>query len=494
MKTTELDPNAAAAAQPDPNAAKPQPKEKTKEDLAAIEEFTDKLLGRDEESKKKDAEKEAARQAAEKETKAKKGGTTGKTEKTDEEKAAEAAAAEAAKKNKAAPKPAAAHTASAPDVTAISQAVADGIRAATAAKTPDKAKPADDDFELPANEKRKVAVLERMEADMPEKYKGRAKQYVDQLKAAEKYASDWERRNSGKAFDENDPEHAEFFDKQDVDWNDDDFRDTEIAIAAEKIVEKRMGPVNQEFEALKREKKLQAETPKINGQRDQAAKEYWDTIGENFGKLLKPDGTVDKEVFAELDKTDPVGLSVTLHYAAKVVEPVAAEIYKLSEGLVPYDPKNRMHADIGEFATLQENAILEMPSEKQIDGRGRKFATSEEWAKLTDRERAGRWYLTAERLTKLFTAEKASEAKEIAEREREKIKKYAGAYTGQPAATTAKTPEKQREIQSEEDESGLENDNGKPVTPSTTGAPRVAGTGKPGDSEADKKVLNWAIS
>lgn len=491
MKTADIDPNAAV--KPDPNAGKPTiaPKEKTKEDLAAIDAFTNSLLDRDEDSKRKDAEREAKeKEKAEKAGKAKAGAVAG--EKTDEEKAAEAAAAEAAKKKKA-PKPAASAPASV-DVTAISQAVADGIREATKPKTPDKTKPAADDFELPENEKRKVAVLERMEADMPEKYKGRAKQYVDQLKAAEKYASDWERRNPGKAFDENDPEHAEFFDKQDVDWSDDDFRETEIAIAAERIIEKRMKPVNEEFETLKREKKLQAEAPKIIAQRDSAAKEYWETVGDDFGKLLKEDGSVDREVFEALDKTDPVGLSVTLHYAEKIVEPVAAEIYKLSEGLVSYDPKNRLHADIGEFATRQEEAILAMPEEKLLDGRGRRFATSEEWAKLSEKERAGRWFLTADRLTKLFTAEKAKEAKEFANAEREKIKKYAGAYSGQPAATTVKTPATTAKKAGEEEDENLENDNGKPSSPSAVAAPSVAGLRKPGDTATDKKVLDWTTS
>jgi len=142
------------------------------------------------------------------------------------------------------------------DVSAISQAVADGIRAATRnqKKTQATGVAADDEFELPEAEKRKVAVLERMEADMPDKYKGRAKQYVEQLKAAEKYASEWEKKNPGKALMTTDPEHAEFLTSRTWTGTDDDYRDTEIAIAAEKIVEKRMAPVNQEFENLKREK------------------------------------------------------------------------------------------------------------------------------------------------------------------------------------------------------------------------------------------------
>lgn len=491
MKTEELDPKAATAQPGAVTTEQPKPKEKTKEDLAAIEEFTDKLLGKDAASKKQDAEKEAARLETEKAEKAKKG------EKTDEEKAAEVAAA-ADKKKKAAVKPAAAPAAGPVDTTAISQAVADGIRDGLKKEKPSKEKPEPEVIELPDNEKRKVAVLERMEKEFPDKYTGRAKQYTNQLKAAEKYASDWEKRNPGKAFDDNDPEHAAFFDAQDVDWDDDDFRQVEIAIAAEKIADKivddRMKPLNKDVEEWKRDKRLQSEAPKIGAQRDAAAKEFWETVGDEFGKLLKEDGSVDKEVAAALEKSDPIGLNVTLHYAEKIVEPVAAELYKLSEGLVEFDPKNRMHADIGAFATQQEDAILQLPTEKHFDGRGRKFATSEEWAKLTPEQRGKRWILTAAQLTKLWTAEKAAEAKEFANQEREKIKKYAPAYAGTGAANPQREPEQRRETVVEEDEETGLDTNGKPISPSTTGAPKVAGTGKPGDSEADKKVLNWATS
>lgn len=494
MKTEELDPNAAAQpgdvpAEQQQQKTTPKPKEKTKDDLAAIEEFTDKLLGRDEASKKKDAEKEAARVAAEKEAKAKKG------EKTDEEKASEAAAATAAEAKKKKAKPAAAAPPPAVDVTDISRAVAEGIRDGLKDKKAgkqEKVEPEPED-DLPEEEKLKIAVLERMEQKFP-KYKGRAKLYADEYRAAQKYAADWERKNPGKAFDDNDPEHAEFFDAQKADWSDEDFRKTEIAIEAEKIVEERMKPVNDDLTEWKREKRLAAEAPKIIAQRDAAAKEYWETVGDDFGKLIKEDGSVDKEVFAALEKADPVGLNVTLHYAEKIVEPVAAEIYKLSEGLVEFNPKNRMHADIGAFATQQEDAILQLPPEKHVDGRGRRFATSEEWAKLTPEQRSRRWYLSAERLTQLWTAEKAAEAKQIATAEREKIKKYAGAYAGTGAANPPNAAEQAKpKPGEEEEETGLDAD-GKPISPSTTGATKVAGSGRPGDSDADKKVLNWAIS
>lgn len=500
MKTAEeLDPNAAAQPEvtPEQPPRQPKPKEKTKEDLAAIEEFTDKLLGRDEASKKKDAEKEAARLEAEKADKTKKGGKDKGDEKTDEEKAAEAAAAEAAKKKKPAAKPA---PAAAPpvDVTDISRAVAEGIRDGLKEKNKAGGKQekveAEPDDDLPEDEKLKIAVLERMEQKFP-KYKGRAKLYADEYRAAQKYAADWERKNPGKAFDDNDPEHAEFFDAQKADWSDEDYRKTEIAIEAEKIVEERMAPVNSELNEWKRDKRLAAETPKINAQRDAAAKEYWGTVGDEFAGLLKEDGSVDKEVFAALDKSDPIGLSVTLHYAEKVVEPVAAEIYKLEQGLVEFNPeKNRMHADIGAFATQQEDAILQLPQDKHIDGKGRRFATSQEWATLTPEQRSRRWYLSADRLTKLWTAEKAAEAKQIATAEREKIKKYAGAYAGTGTANPPKTTEQRKPANAEEeDETGLDAD-GKPISPSTTGAPKVAGQAKPGGSDADAKVLNWAIS
>lgn len=437
---------------------------KPPENEEAIREFLGDFLPKPKEDKKKPAEK-----------------SDDKTAKPGEKK--EDKVEKAAPKPKAKPAPA---PLTREDLVDTVRTIVSESAKTTAKPSPEKVE--EDAVELPEEEKRTLEVLRVLEKKNPSKYADLSKKHEGSLKRAIAYADKWEKANPGKEFDENDPEHAEFFEENDVDWSEADFRAAEIELAADKMVTERMKPVSEEMEEFKREKRLAAAEPDIKRQRDSAASEFWKEMGGDFAGFLKEDGTVDPEVAKKLSESDPIGRDYAIHYAQNLVEPVAAEIHKLAEGLVKYDSKNRMHSDINDFAVRQENALMELESEKRVDEKGRKFVTSAEFVKLSPAEQKTHWTLTGKQLTVLWAASKAKEVSKLAAARREEVKKYAGAYGGKAAEVP--TEKKAAEADDDADET-VENNGRKPITPSTSGGSKVAASAGSKAGQVPEAVKNW---
>lgn len=500
---TETAPNdkKAAAAGAEETAAKgqqtqgqaqtqqPEPKKKSEEDLKAIDEWTDSFFGS---RKKKKDDKGSGTDKGEKGGKKddKSGAKAGDDKKADDEKKPDG---EDANKPKPAgdkkPKPqvrqpAAAQPPSAGDIT---KAVAEGVREGFKERQREEKKDQKDEPELQDSDKYKISVLEQMGKTDPQ-HKDLAKKYRDSVIAGRNYADAWEKKNPGKAFDPEDPEHDEFFEQHDVDWDDDAFRRAEVRLEAAALVKEQMQPVNEELDGLKRDRKLREQDGNIRETATNAARDFWKSFGDDFSKIIGEDGQVNAEEFKKLDDSDPLGLDIATQYATKVVQPIAAEIYKLSNGLVKFDPRNsRMHADIAEFATEEEQAVLEMP-DKLVDSSGRKFATSAEWNKLSEAERKNRWYLDADRLTQLWAAKKAKEARELAKQKREEIQKYASKYP-----KTEDNKPKPNAGRQEEDDDETPQDSGKPSTPTVGAPPVVAGSKKKNEHPNEKAISDWVL-
>jgi hypothetical protein len=116
-----------------------------------------------------------------------------------------------------------------PDYESLVKAAAEG--AARAIKPEEKKPEPPPEDDLPAEEKRKLAVLSQMEKNWPDKYKGLEQRYRGSLDKLLAYAERWEKEHPGKEFDEAEKDeegneiHKEFLDKNDVDWEDDDYID-----------------------------------------------------------------------------------------------------------------------------------------------------------------------------------------------------------------------------------------------------------------------------
>ena len=95
--------------------------------------------------------------------------------------------------------------------------------AVEAVKQQSPAAPVDEEVTLPASEQRRVNYLKRLEQLYPDKYADVASRYEKSYKEIEKYQRKWEQANPGETFDPEAQEHTSFFEKNAVDWEDEDY-------------------------------------------------------------------------------------------------------------------------------------------------------------------------------------------------------------------------------------------------------------------------------
>lgn len=383
-------------------------------------------------------------------------------------------------KKKAAPAPAAA---AAPlDAAAIAAASAQGVVKAMAERDEakkeeaDKAKP--DAPELSAEDKRKVEVLQAMEKEHPEEYKGLADKYQTSMKKLAEYAAKWEEENQGQAFDEASPEHEDFFRENDVDWDDDHYTEALTEIKARKLVENSERKTQDKLRAIEDKDRLRESAPAIARAQVTGAREYWQKIGGEYAELVAADGTVDQAKVKELMEADPVGAPLRIVNAQDLALE-SAELFKIMvrangeeiiAAVAQYDEKNPVHAEMGKFVTRQETAFAALPGEDQLNEKGQRFATWGDYIAMPKAERKKFWTLSSTDLIALRANELAAETEKRVAAEEAKLDKIATAK-GYRRDTNGQRPPPAEEAEPAEEptERGT-----KPHSPASGAAPRLA--------------------
>ena len=345
-----------------------------------------------------------------------------------------------------------AEPAAAPDYEAIATAAGRGVAEALRPKEPEKPAPADESAFLTEDEREMLPVLERMEALNPSKYKGLKGKYVENLKAVSEYQAQWEKDNPDETFDQDDKAHDAFFKAHEVGWSDLDERKAVADMVADSRVKEVEGRTNHELTELRTKERAREAEPAILAESLNADRLVFDLVGGEFKKILTKEGNTDAAVYAGLQETDPMALEIIIPEVLKI-RAHCAEMLKLEKEAVAYNPKNPMHVFLADYAGRQEREILALPKADQAQG-GKKFATSEEWGKMTESDRAKHWRLTAPVLNKLFATEYGQLAVKRLETDRKRLDALAPKYgyikgngeetpPARPAATPAAKPEEE---------------------------------------------------
>jgi hypothetical protein len=359
-----------------------------------------------------------------------------------------------------------------PSYERLVEAAAEGatrVLSDAAAKTkaePDPAKAAGE-TDLPEDEKRKLVVFRKMEELQPERYKGLAEKHAESIRKGLEYAEKWEQEHPGETFNEEDDEHDDFFSKNEVEFDDQHFTDALVEIkVAERLptIERKL---NQRVEDLDRRDKARTAAPIIDRHQAMTAKHFFTQLGAETEAVIRDDGTVDNEALTKLAESDPVTHQIAIHQASTVVEPLAAEIYKLCEGLEAFDEKREDHKFISNFATQAERRMLQQPVEEQLNENGQRFIASAAYAKLNATERAKYWTFGAIDLSALLAADAAKWAREQIKTENSKLEKWSKARGLKAAPTTELEP-------TEDDEPEPVRPVRKPSSPTVTGSPKLA--------------------
>jgi ribosomal protein L7/L12 len=406
-------------------------------------------------------------------------------------------------KPKAAPnKPKAAQPEAAPALTAaeIAAAAAEGVARGMAKPVTEK-EPEKPAATLKEADQRKVAVLKKMEelyGEANPKYKGISGRYSESIIALQEYAKKWEAEHPGKTFDEEDPEHEEFFKLHDVDWADEDFDDARIAEAADRIVDQRLKPTQKELEALQRENRLNKSQAEIKLAQDDAARTFWSKFGEGYGDIVDANGNVNSVKLEELAKSDPERLRVMVN-AARAIDVEAAEIHKLYAGLVENDVKgNPAHRNINAFVASMEQALMKRPIQERTNEEGKDFLPAVKYWNLTKAEREKYWTFTEQDVKYMRVTDIASAVqKQIAEQEAAFVRwaKARGLPIEEaPAASDASNgaaavpPEPGADPAEMKEAASAE----KPQSPSDSGGPRMAAARGAREESAQSAVSAFA--
>lgn len=373
------------------------------------------------------------------------------------------------------------------DTAAIASAAASAAVAAVA-KSAEKPKKEAAAPEISEDDKETVAVLERMEKEWPETYKGRASKYIESVAKAKKYQAEWEAENKGKSFDPDSDEHDEFFKANEVDWNDVHFNKAIAKIEADKAGEAIVRKDAEKNRAIETENKLLKAAPAITMRRAETAKTLFSALGDDYKAVLNDDGSINGAEIKRLMDEDP--LREIAFRAANSAEFFAQEIYKVTNRLVEFDEKNPTHKFIAEFVTDQEAAMLAMPAENQLNASGQRFATAEQYAAMTPARRAYYWRFKDKEISDLYAEIQANAAKKEIAAEEIRAQKVAE-RRGYKKAEVAQPPEAAAAVPAEKPTPAVE----KPASPASGVAPRPAqsssnAAAKP-QSSADSFTARW---
>lgn len=413
-----------------PPAKKEEPKPLNKEQLEGVQKFASQFLPEKFAAPKVETAEEKA--AREKEEKAKADRKKADKEKADRKKAA------AARRPAETEKPL--------NAEAIAEAAARGVATALKPKEDEtKAKEKEQAPELTESQKRKVAVLAQMEKMAPDKYKGIADRFKTSTIELKKYADKWENEHPGQEFNEEDAEHEEFFNRNNVDWEDDDYTEALADMKAQTAVEEERKKTNERLSKFERAEKLRESQPEIAKSQIQPARLIWNQFGKDFSDVVSPEGQLNMEKLVELRKADPVAFDLRAQ-AANALNAEVAELYKTMNGLVDYDAKNPIHLNIGNFAMDEEKRMAEKPLEDRLNEKQQDFLPAAEYWKLPKAKREEYWTFSVNDLAALRAADLAVRTNKIIESEEKRLSMWAesrGFTKGEKASTPppAKTDE-----------------------------------------------------
>lgn len=262
---------------------------------------------------------------------------------------------------------------------------------------------------------RQEYIIAKYLSDTNPKFKGAEKVVLDHIKKSEEYAARWEAANQGKVFDPDDDEHNSFYEALEKPWTDRDFRDAEIEMKAEQIVERKLKGSQAKFDKLEQESARMDLAPLVQERFQSAAGYLAKAIGEDVHEKITKHG------FAKLEEEDPITAQV-LAETLGPLQPIIETIIQIDDakGRFTLDPKNPLHQKWNEILIDGESKCAGMKDEQD-----RLFCTRNSYAQMNSIQRQKHWYLTPDHLVAGVVDYAAKTAASIIKTEKERQKKIA---------------------------------------------------------------------
>ncbi len=303
--------------------------------------------------------------------------------------------------------------------------------AARAAKDAPKNPPPAGEVKLDKSEEKELEIAKHLEAVDPEKYKNAAtemKKFLTEVLAP--YKQKWLKDNPGESFDPESTEHEDIYAKQ-PEIDPDDWDEAKIEYRAEKKVSAVKNEMSSKLKEFESKHALEKHLPKIEEGAFDAVKKLVKDVDADLAKHLDAENPYEAMV-AE----DPIAAKI-LDRGAAAMRVLVTELDKLSNPELEYafDGKNNAHVTLSNFADDYQAEIKAMPEEEQV-WNGKKFATQEEYSKMSTAERENHWVLSGADMRDVLISRMTATVKKNLEAAREEAAKSAGRKRGAASDST----------------------------------------------------------
>lgn len=314
------------------------------------------------------------------------------------------------------------------------RAALDSVRSKDAPAAPPA--PKKEDFSgLPEDVRRKLPVLQKMAELNPDKYGNIVEEIKSYTGKEEAYVAQWEKEHPGEEFDAEDKSHDAWYAKHKPEYSPDDYEDARVEIRMEPKL-KKLAEENQSYrervEASERQAKIK---PMVEGLAADASKQIATAINKEF---------TDPEKL----QSDPVAQEIVQNVsrsAAAHIDTLAG----LMSTTVKYDDTNPQHRYLYDFAVDLDQRIKALPASETTSD-GKRFATQDEWANMSDAQRRSHWKLGIPEISSALTNRFADHAVQHHSQETKRLEEMAkrlgyvknGAHVNapKPNATPAAKP------------------------------------------------------
>ena len=303
---------------------------------------------------------------------------------------------------------------------------------------------------IEAKNKSDLAVFSEMESDP--KYNGIKDRYVDYLTKLSQYKTNWKKENPSSNFSLDDLEHEEFITSAQPDYDVGDFTDARITVKARGLMAEQERSYRSEIDELRSSVEEGNMKEELQTASNASIAEVVKIADESYLKVVQ-DGGGDA-----LKDADPVAHDILNDVLAQN-EKAFYELEKLTHPTKRFklNTNNETHKMLVDFAIKKEGDISNLPVGEQMH-EGRRFATTKQWAKMGEAQRANHWHLEPAHIKAMYISDVGNQAKERIGKQRDVFDKYLKHKTGKKTApkesVDTKKPQQRR---------------GKTNPPSTTG-------------------------
>lgn len=324
-------------------------------------------------------------------------------------------------------------------------------------------KPGDQD-DLTPEVKRRIDVYAELERMDPKRYSGIAKKLSDFQKAELKRAEQWEASHPGERYDSESEEHSDWYARNEVNVDREDFEDARIRVAASKLVDERYKP---EIERARTEARKIAIEPKAKMAANHVTASVLSAVTD------KP---LTEEEYTRLREEDPEALEIATEID-KAYRPIGEAIPLLWGGVVPFDNRRYEHKSALEMLKKFEAEIAENDDIQIRDGK--QWLPLSQFERIPEDQRRDYWAINEEDLVKYVAVTAASEAKERHEKVLKRLEKMAE-KRGWVRKDATKTPPAGNERKPSTEAKGAEK-TAQSRSPSIGVSPVAGNAGKPSE-------------